>query len=134
MRRLLMVLALGAAVGAAPAVWAQEGAGPVTLGGVAVLQFRAPAGGFTPDERAQQLQERVVEILSRPDLSPEDVRLVTNEGGRSVAIRVGDLLLVTATEADARANDSTPEQLASIWAENFRRGYAEARPLRSPGG
>jgi hypothetical protein len=134
MRRLLMGILLAAAMGAAPAVRAQEGAGPITLGGVAVLQFRAPAGGFTPKERALQLQERVVEILSRPDLRPEDVRLVTNEGGRSVTIWVGDLPLVTATEADARANASTPEQLAAIWAENFRRGYAEARPIRPPGG
>jgi hypothetical protein len=134
MRRLLMGILLAAAMGAAPPVRAQEGAGPVTLGGVAVLQFRAPAGGFTPEERALQLQERVVEILSRPDLRPEDVRLVTNHSGRSVAIWVGDLLLVTVTEADARANDSTPEQLAAIWAENIRRGYAQARPIRPPGG
>src|SRR2546422_243016 len=61
MRRLLMGVLLAAAMGAAPAVRAQEGAGPVTLGGVAVLQFRASAGGFTPEARAQQLQERVVE-------------------------------------------------------------------------
>jgi hypothetical protein len=104
----------------------------LSLGGVTVLQFRAAAGGFSPEERRTQMQSRVIEILSRPELGPHSVRVETGRGGATATIRVGPLLLVTATMADARANTSTPVQLANTWAQNFRRGYAQAKPRPIP--
>ena len=100
----------------------------VTLGGVLVVQFRAASGGFSPVRRAATMENRIVEILSRPDLTPDAVRVTPGKGGRSATITVGPILLVTVTEADAQANRSTPMKLATTWAESFRRGYAEARP------
>lgn len=127
MKRLLLALALAALV--AWPLRAQEGETKLTLGGVWVLQFRASAGGFTPEQRLSALQDRVVDLLSRPDLQPKDVRVVPGPGGRSAAVYAGPLLLVTATEADAAANQSTPLKLANVWAENLRRAFRAARPL-----
>jgi hypothetical protein len=137
-RRLLLVLmlaTLAAEVGgaqtappASPAPAPPANAARVTLGDVTVLQFRVGSGGFTPEQRASKLQDRVVEILSRPDLGPKDVRVTPGKGGRSATITVGPLLFVTVTEADARATRSTPEKLAATWAANFRKGYEAAQP------
>jgi hypothetical protein len=113
---------------AAPSPAAQADARRLTLGGVTVLQFRVASGGFTPEQRASKLQDRVVEILSHPELGPKDVRVVPGKGGHSATITVGPLLFVTVTEADARATRSTPEKLAATWTENFRKGYEAAQP------
>jgi hypothetical protein len=100
----------------------------LTLGGITVLQFRVASGGFTPEQRASKLQDRVVDILSHPELRPKDVHVVPGKGGHSATVMVGPLLFVTVTEADAQATQSTPEKLAMTWAENFRQAYAAARP------
>jgi hypothetical protein len=132
--RVLPALLIGAALWAAPRAAVTAGpaaidnAARLTLGGVTILQFRAPAGGFSPEQRRSQLQSRVVEILSHAELTPSDVRVVVGPGGRSAMVQVGSMLFVTATEADARANQSTPEELANTWANNLRRGFAAAKP------
>lgn len=113
---------------AQPRPAAQADARRLTLGGVTVLQFRVASGGFTPEQRASKLQDRVVEILSHPELRPKDVHVVPGKGGHSATVMVGPLLFVTVTEADAQATQSTPEKLAMTWAENFRQAYAAARP------
>src|SRR5262245_48994362 len=106
MPRFLVMLALVAT--AAIGGWAQEakpaGETKLTLGGVWVLQFRVAAGGYTPEQRLSTLQDRVVQVLSRPELGPRDVRVVPGPGGKSAAIYVGPLLLVTVTQADAQAS------------------------------
>lgn len=111
---------------------AAANAARLTLGGITVLQFRAAAGGFSPAERRSYLQSRVIEILSHPELRPDDVHVVPGPGGHSAIVMVGPRLFVTATEADARANQSTPEQLAQTWADNFRRAFAAAQPRPHP--
>jgi hypothetical protein len=121
-----------AAMTAAPGAVESEG-NRLTLGGVLVLEFRAAAGGYTAEQRKAAMQDRVVEILSRPDLGPEQVRVVIGKGGHWAKVMAGPVLLVTATEADARANQSTPAKLAAVWAENFRRGFAAAKPRPIPG-
>jgi hypothetical protein len=135
MRRTLTLLALAVLAAAAPgAARAQEAAAKppgetkLTLGGVWVLQFRVAAGGFSPEQRLERLQERVVQVLSREELRPEHVRVVPGRGGRSATITVGPVLFVTVTEADAAASRSTPVKLAEVWAENFRKGFAASRP------
>jgi len=105
----------------------------VTLGGVTVLQFRASAGGFSPEARKAAMQGRITEVLSRSDLGPGHVRVVRGKGGRDARVMVGQMLLITATEADAEANRSTPEKLARTWAANFRRALAAAKPRPAPG-
>jgi hypothetical protein len=129
---------IGAALWTTPAVVRTPAPRPsgnaarLTLGGVTILQFRAAAGGFSPEERRSELQSRVVEILSHEELNPSDVRVVIGPGGHSATVQVGPLLFVTATEADARANQSTPEELANTWAQNLRRGFAAAKPRPTP--
>jgi hypothetical protein len=73
-----------------------------------------------------------VNILSHPELGPSDVRVVPGKGGQSATIMVGPLLFVTVTQADAQATRSTPQKLAATWADNFRKGYAAAKPRPLP--
>ena len=102
------------------------------LEGVAVLQLRASAGGYTPSQRHQRLRQRFAEIVRRPGLEPEDVEVEVGPDERTATIWVGQLLFATATEADAWANDTeTPERLAREWAGNLRRAFERARSTRA---
>ena len=136
--RAMVIALIGAALAVLPAraqppaAEAPANSAPLTLGGVTLLQFRAAAGGYSPEQRRSQIQSRIIEILSHAELGPRDVRVVPGPGGQSATIQVGPMLFVTATDADARANQSTPEQLANTWAENFRRGFAAAKPRPLP--
>src|SRR5215213_5282603 len=95
----IMVMSCAGAQEARPA-----GETKLTLGGVWVMQYRVAAGGMSPEQRLDRLQERVVQVLSRADLGPESVRVVPGRGGKSAVIQIGPLTLVTVTLADAQAS------------------------------
>lgn len=133
MRRWILGIWLGVLVTAMPALGQEGGDARVTLGGVTILEFRAAAGGFTPEQRKAAMQSRIVEILSHEELGSGHVRVERGKGGRTARVMVGRMLLITATGADAQANRSTPEKLARAWAANFRRALAAGKPRPSPG-
>jgi hypothetical protein len=86
---------------------------------------RVPAGGFTPDQRIDRVNERLAVILGYT-LSPRRIR--AEWVGRDMAITVDHRLLVTVTPADARANGTTVETLAHYWLANLREALPEAAP------
>ncbi|MFQ6099496.1 MAG: hypothetical protein ACE5O2_17320, partial [Armatimonadota bacterium] len=81
-----------------------------------VLRIRAPSAQHTVRERAEIVTRRLVDILSYENTLDPDVRVVTK--GRGAAIYVGSRLLVTVQRADAKANKTSAEALARVWAEN----------------
>src|SRR5712691_5984020 len=89
---------------------------------------RAGAGGMTPEQRIDRVNERLAYILGYESLRPNNIRMVA--AGPDVEIRVGRSLLVTVTPADARANGARrPESLARLWLRNLRDAMPQARPL-----
>jgi hypothetical protein len=87
--------------------------------------IRASADGLNPEQRMERVHRRLMEIFQQETIRPSDVQMVdTGEG--MIEVRVGPLLLVTVTTADARANGAkNPETLARAWVRNLR----EALPL-----
>lgn len=97
----------------------------VALGGELFFRLRVAAGGLSEEQRAEILQERLTKIytaLFTHQVSVHQVRVCRING--EVTICVGDILLVTVTEGDARANGTTPSQLAEQWCENTQRALA----------
>lgn len=128
MRHAIAGVALGVSLAWLPSPAGAQGRGiPVRLEGITVLQLRASAGGFSPAERHAQLRERFAEIVRDPNLKPEDVEVEVGPDERTATVWVGQRLFVTATEADAWANDTDkPERLAREWAQNLRRAFERA--------
>jgi hypothetical protein len=131
-RQVFAGITLGVALALmAPAAGAQTTGVPLRLEGITVLQLRTSAGGYTPYQRYEQLRRRFAELLRRPDLEPEDVEVEVGPDERTATVWVGQLLFVTATEADAWSNGTQdPEHLAQEWASNLRRAYERARSRR----
>jgi hypothetical protein len=102
----------------------------VTVAGITVARFRVAAGGFTPVQRAEILEDRIVSVFSQGDLAvkPVEIRGKPTEP----ALYVGNQLLVTITAADAAANHDTPMGLASRWQLYFSRALPAGRPLPMP--
>ncbi|NUQ02187.1 MAG: hypothetical protein HUU35_20255 [Armatimonadetes bacterium] len=86
------------------------------LNGVRILQFRVPAGDYSPSERWEIVQHRLQQAL----VADARHRVAVSDLNGSPAIYLGSHLLLTVTEADARANGTTPAKLASRWAANLR--------------
>lgn len=89
---------------------------------------RASAGGFTPEQRIDRVNERLAYILGYENLLPRNIRMASR--GSEAEIWVGRSLLVTVTRADARANGARrPESLGRVWLRNLRAALPQARPL-----
>ena len=110
---------LALALAASPAAHAQATNNVVFVGGTEIMRVRVAAAGFTPEQRAAQIQERVNLLLGCGTVKPEDIT-VQQRGGDAVVLCKGQLLL-TADRATARFNRTTPLLLAQGWAERMRR-------------
>src|SRR5438046_1747470 len=80
----------------------------VVIGNNCVLWFRVSSGGYSPQERADKVYERLVPILSDVNWKPSDIVGRAHQG--DVSIYVGSHLLVTITKADAAASNSNVQQ------------------------
>ena len=101
------------------AAHAESTSNSVFVGGTPIMRVRIGGGGFTPAQRAAQIQERVNRVLSHGPIQPADIS-VARRGGEAVVL-VKDELLLTADAATARFNRTSPLLLAQTWAENMRR-------------
>ena len=97
-----------------------EGTREVRLGNYLLLRVRCPAGGYTIDERVNALQLRANDLLADGrNVSAFTVR----KAGTDSNIYADNTLFMTVGIADAKANGTTSEKLANIWAERLRSIY-----------
>ena len=97
----------------------------VRIGDYLLLRIRCPAGGFSVDERVAALQQRANNLLKGgKEYSTFSVRT----SGTDANIYAEDVFFMTVTPADAKANGTTAEKLANIWAERLRVRFAKSTP------
>lgn len=87
--------------------------GEVAIDGSVVIRMRAPAGGYSPDERAEIIRERL-RVLVGAGIEPEGVYAGMMRG--FPAVMAGESLIITADAEHARMNRSSQAQLAEEWA------------------
>jgi hypothetical protein len=127
-----IVLPLGTAIVLSVSLMSQAGAFTMTQKCVIANELcfvsRASAGGMTPEQRIDRVNERLAYILGYENLRPNNIRMIAM--GPEIQIRVGRSLLTTVTRADARANGArNPRTLANIWVRNLRDAMPQARPM-----
>jgi hypothetical protein len=119
-------VAQGSLAGAAAI--APEDTADIALGGEVVMRLRGTLGGYTAQQRAGEVTQRLTPILSQPNLQPDDVQVRQLPGSSDAAIYVRDRLLVTIGWRDARANSTTPYLLAQQYVQTLRRVLPEVAP------
>ncbi|NUQ70336.1 MAG: hypothetical protein HUU17_05880 [Chthonomonadales bacterium] len=121
----------------APLAYAQDSVAAPAAWSVAnriVLRLHATVGTMTPQQRVEELESRLTELLStveRP-IGIADIELVTT--GNTVSIEVCGSLLVTVLPGDARPNRSTAEGLGRQWTSNLRKTIPLLSPRVNKGG
>jgi rare lipoprotein A len=93
-----------------------QGVWDVVLNGHVVLRMRCSNGGFSPEERAGYVADRLNEALL--EASAEDIKPAVVRG--SFAVVIGQKHVVTIDAENAKANNSPCYELALKWANNMR--------------
>ena len=102
------------------AAWGQapSNSNAVFVGGTPIMRVRVGAAGYSPEQRAQQVQLRLNQILASGPIAPSDVQV--QPLGNEAVVKVKGQLLFTADWATARFNHTTPTLLAGGWADHMR--------------
>lgn len=104
-----------------PALTARaQGDGDVAVGGEHILTVRFASAHLSVKQRADAVTDRLVTILSDPNLKPADVYAVPL-GKTEAKIMVKNHLLVTVDAPTARFNQTTALALAQQWTAHLRR-------------
>lgn len=98
----------------------------VSVGGVWITRITHDSAGYTAEQRAIEVNKRITQVLSMPQLRQGAVVAVRRDGADAV-VTVGDVLVFTVTPADA-AGSGTTIQLAKQWAALLGQGLTRALP------
>ena len=101
--------------------------GDIAVGGVWICRITHAASGFTPDQRAVEVNKRITEVLSTPQFRLGAVVSVHPAGG-STLVLVGDKLVFTVAPEDVVGTPNTTVQLARDWAKRLAEGLSKALP------
>ena len=107
---------------------AASNASAVFIGGTPIMRVRVAAAGYSPEQRATAIQERLNRILAHGPIHSSDI--IASAQGAEAVVRVKGRLLFTADMATARYNQATPLELANQWADHMRAvlpGLTEAK-------
>ena len=91
---------------------------PVEIDGRPILMIYAQIGGFTPQERAAAIQQRIIALAKRRYIPPEAIR--AEERGTWTEIMARDERIMGVTEADAMAAERRRSDIASEYVEIIR--------------
>ena len=120
-----------APVGEDDAVAAENSGSAVEVDGRPIFSIYAQVGGFTPDERARGIGQRIV-TLSNTRTVPLDAIHAEDRGAWTEVI-AGNNRIMAITEADSKAAERPRGELAAEYAEIIRqvvRQYREEHTVR----
>jgi hypothetical protein len=122
-QRLIIITAVLLAITSiVPAVSAKEHpSDTVTYSGQILMRIRTGAGGYTAEQRASAVQDRLQDILSTENMTPEDITVKQIRPYQDATIYVRGRLLITVDQKLSQANgNNDPGALAAQWAERMR--------------
>ena len=103
---------------------------PIVLGGQVLFYLREEVKGYSPEERAKTISERIKKIAADPDI-PIHVVTTSNFDQPMTLVSAGDKLLFPVFDQDALGGTRTREQLAQDYAEKLRAAMEKYREDRS---
>ncbi|MEM6755352.1 MAG: mechanosensitive ion channel domain-containing protein [Cyanobacteria bacterium P01_C01_bin.38] len=102
----------------------------VELGGEELFKIRAGVGAFSPEERATAVTNRILKLAEDPTV-PVD-RITIDDKPLTTNLTVGNRVLLTITDGDARAADTPRQELARNYQEKIQNTITQYRIERSP--
>ncbi|HEY1468544.1 MAG TPA: mechanosensitive ion channel family protein [Candidatus Acidoferrum sp.] len=103
----------------------QSSGAPVEIDGRPILQVYAPLGGISPEERAANIERRILRFARKRTAEVDLIRV--EDRGAWVEVLAGNEPLMAVTQGDATAVGRSPAQLAAEYAEIIRRSVSTYR-------
>ena len=91
---------------------------PVEIDGKPILLIYAPIGGFTPNERASAIQQRIIALSRNTNMAIEAIH--AEDRGTWTEILAGSNRIMGITEGDAKAAERPRAELAEEYTEVLR--------------
>jgi small-conductance mechanosensitive channel len=94
--------------------------------------IQARVGSFSPEERALAVTKRIVALAEDVSISVDALKI--EEQPDTTSIVVGDRAILTLTDADARAADTTRQKLGVVYLNKIKdsiQRYRDSRSLKS---
>src|SRR5580765_1915642 len=91
---------------------------PVEIDGKPILSIYAPIGGFTPNERAIAIQQRIIALSRNTNMAIEAIH--AEDRGTWTEILAGNNRIMGITEGDAKAAERPRVELAEEYTEILR--------------
>ncbi len=102
----------------------------VDLGGEELFKIRVGVGAFSAEERTDAVTNRILKVAEDPTIAVEKIRI--DDKPLSTNLTVDNRILLTITDADARAADQSRQQLARNYQEKIQKSITQYRIERSP--
>lgn len=99
----------------------------ISVGGVWICRITHDASGYTSYERAIEVNRRITQVLSAPELRT-GTQVTVRPMGSGAVIMVGDLLVFTVAPEDAIDTPVKPFELARQWAQRLAEGLTKGLP------
>ena len=130
---LLLVLSLGTPTAAQKEVPATEPAAEatatVTIDGINLFSVKERVLSFSPEERAKAITGRIEKVAASFTFDEKRLGVVAHESSSDVV--ADDIIVMTVSDADAKAEGVTREKLAGQRLEQIRDAITSYRQLRS---
>ncbi|OFX33508.1 MAG: hypothetical protein A2Z07_11940 [Armatimonadetes bacterium RBG_16_67_12] len=102
--------------------------GDISVGGVWVCRITRGAGGLSLEQRVAKIDRQITEVLSIPGTDRRSLSVSVRPLGRSAAIVVADITVITVTPEDAAGTPVATMELARQWARRLVAGLQRALP------
>ncbi len=104
---------------------------PLLVGGEEILRFKTTISGFTPEQRVAAIDERIAELIKKPDFKPNSISL--NDTGYSTDLVCGGTIILTVTDRDASLlGFNSRKTLAQDCATKLARALTTEKASHSP--
>ncbi len=104
--------------------------GDISVGGVWVCRLTQGAPGLTLEQRVRQINQRVTDVLSLPELRRRQIPVEVRAIGDTAAIVAADITIMTVTPADAAGTGVPVYEVANQWSARLAQGLRRALPGR----
>jgi small-conductance mechanosensitive channel len=108
------------------------GKNQVILDGNTLFTIQSSRGGQTREDRAQEVTDLIQQVANNRSLGLESLTIKDKPPTKTTEILAGEKVLISISEADAKATDQSREQLAQQYLETIKEAIADYRQAHSP--
>jgi uncharacterized lipoprotein YbaY len=112
------------------AIPASAEVGDISVGGTWVCRLTRGAGGLTLEQRVRQIEQRIADLLSLPELRRRRISVEVRPAGSGAEIIAADIVIMAVTPEDTAGTKMPTLELANQWAGRLAQGLRRALPGR----